>query len=84
MNTNQKTKFTDKLFPTLKEATAYGEKSSKNNTPKDMVIVVKKLIDQAQSWSLSMQTNVMLANECFYSYLIAEDDKLKFKKGRVT
>jgi hypothetical protein len=84
MNLRKDADFKDKVFKTLEEATEYGKNASVNNTPEDMTIVVKKLIDQTRAWAICMQTNVMLANECFYSYLIAEDDKLKFKKGCAT
>jgi hypothetical protein len=86
MKFRKNTDFKDKVFPTLEAAKEYGENASNNDTPKDMLVLVEKLLEQTQDWMLSMQTNTMLANESFYTYLLAKEDKEdkeNIQKGRV-
>ena len=64
------------IFSSYDEAINFAKKAKTTNRPEMMCEVSQSLIKKTQEMLVSMQKNVILAQECFFEYLI-NDPMLK-------
>lgn len=60
------------IFNSYDEAINFARKSKETNRPEMMLEVSQSLIKKTQDMLVTMQKNVILAQECYFEYLINE------------
>ena len=58
------------IFSSYDEAINFARKAKETNQPEMMMEVSQSLIKKTQDMLVTMQKNVILAQECFFEYLI--------------
>lgn len=60
------------IFNSYEDAINFAKKAKATNRPEMMSEVSQSLIKKTQDMLVSMQKNVILAQECFFEYLMSE------------